>query len=169
MAFNLKQKRLVEWSIKTIINTLWWRSTIYWKATSRLKLIHWDIMELTTLALTHTIYMMSSTTITRIFCLIYSDVWTLLRKLFNIQSCAGPQTFWVSLKRILLTKALTQVTTAHQYIPWKIVKIWKVLKALYFTKLNQYKMSYLLTNRLLRFGERKFMLINCWYQRFSEF
>ena len=126
-------------------------------------------MELTTLALTHTIYMMSLTTITRIFCLVYSDLWTLLRKLYDIQSCAGPQTFWVSLKRILLTKVLTQVTIAHQYIPWKILKIWKVLKALYFTKLNQYKMSYLLTNRLLRLGERKVMLRNCRHQCFIVF
>ena len=92
-----------------------------------------------------------------------------LKKLYNIQSCAGPQTFWVSLKRILLKKVLTQVKIDHPHIPWKILKIWKVLKALYFTKFNQYKMSYLLTNRLLRFGERKFMLRNCWYQRFSEF
>ena len=115
---------------------------------------------------------MSLTTITRIFCLVDSDVWTLLREIYNIQSCADPHTFRVSLKRILLTKTLAKVTIAHQYIcpsVHQILKIWKVLKALYFTKLNQYKMSYLLVNRLLRFGERKVMLRNCRHQCFIVF
>ena len=112
---------------------------------------------------------MSLTTITRIFCLVDSDFWTLLSEIYNIQSCADPHTFRVSLKRILLTKTLAKVTIAHQYIPWKILKIWKVLKALYFTKLNQYKMSYLLANRLLRLGERKVMLRNCRHHCFIVF
>ena len=76
------------------------------------------------------------TAIKRLFCLVYSDVWTLLREIYNIQTCADPQTFWLSLKSILLTKILAKVTIAHQFIPWKTLKIWKILKALYFTKLN---------------------------------